>query len=263
VTAPTAGLLTPGSAWIVDLDGVVWLAGDPIDGVTGAIERLRTAGVRVLFVTNNSAPTLEELRGRMAHAGIAVDVGDFVTSAQAAATLVGVGERVLALADGGAREALEARGARVVEEGPADVVLVGWTHQFDFERLATASTAVRAGARLVGTNEDPTHPTPEGLLPGSGALLAAVATAAGARPEVAGKPCPPMVTLILSKGVDARIVVGDRPSTDGALATALGLPFALVYSGVTSREETDLRPRPDLTAADLRALVDQVLAGTV
>ena len=158
-----------------------------------------------------------------------------MTSAQAAAGLVEPGATVLALADGGVPEALDERGVIVVEAGPADAVVVGWTHRFDFDRLADAATAVRDGARLIGTNEDPTHPTPHGLMPGAGALLAAVATAVGVDPEVAGKPHQPMADLMTGRASDVVVVVGDRPATDGLLARRLGVPFALVLSGVTGR----------------------------
>ena len=150
----------PGGTWVLDLDGVVWLTGEPIDGAPRAIERLHDAGVRTLYVTNNSAPTLAELVDRLHRAGVQASADDLVTSAQAAAELVPAHSRVLALADGGAVEALEGKNVTIVEEGPADVVLVGWTHRFDFDRLAAAATAVRGGARLVGTQRGPHAPDP-------------------------------------------------------------------------------------------------------
>jgi len=244
--------------WIVDLDGVVWLAGTAIQGAREAIHRLREARVRVLFVTNNSAPTLDQLVARLSRAGIPAVADDLVTSAQAAAAMLHPGERVVALADGGATEALLARGVELVADGPADAVVIGWTHQFDFDRLSLAARVVRAGARLIGTNEDSTHPTPDGLLPGAGALLAAVATAADTVPEVAGKPHPPIVGLIGQRSDDVSLVVGDRPATDGALAGALGVPYALVLSGVTA-SKAQASPAPALCARDLLALVIQQL----
>ena len=144
---------------------------------------------------------------------------------------------------------------------PADAVVVGWTRRFDFDLLATAATAIRLGARFIGTNEDPTHPTPQRLLPGSGAILAAVATAAQATPEVAGKPHGPLVALLRSRAPDAVLVVGDRPSTDGALARRLGLPFALVRTGVTSDAREPMVVEPDEEAADLGSLVTHHLGG--
>lgn len=252
--APSRDGVALEGTWVIDLDGVVWLAGEAIDGVRAAIGELRARGVRVVFATNNSAPTLSELLARMERAGIPASAEDLITSAQAAASMVAPGERVLALADGGAREALIERGAALVEVPPAEVVLVGWTHDFTFERLAVASGAVRAGARLIGTNEDPTHPTPEGLLPGAGALLAAVVTAAGREAQVAGKPHEAMIELIRRRHPEASLVVGDRPSTDGLLARALRLPFALVLSGVTGPDDP-VDPPADKVAADLLELV--------
>ena len=107
-----------------------------------------------------------------------------------------------------------------------------------------AARAVRAGARLIGTNEDPTHPTPHGLSPGCGALLAAVATAAETTPEVAGKPHLPTADAIKARAYDLSMMVGDRPSTDGALAMQLGIPFALVLSGVTGEDARAHRSGP-------------------
>ncbi len=240
--------------WVIDLDGVVWLAGEPIEGVSEAIAILRARDVRVAFATNNSAPTVAELLARLERAAIPSSPEDLVTSAQAAATLLEPGDSVLALADGGAREALVERGVTLVEEPPADAVVVGWTHDFTFDRLAVATRAVRGGARLIGTNEDPTHPTPEGLLPGSGALLAAVVTAAGREAQVAGKPHAAMIELVRRRHPDVRVVVGDRPSTDGLLARALKVPFALVLSGVTAPGDP-VEPAADDTAADLLELV--------
>jgi ribonucleotide monophosphatase NagD (HAD superfamily) len=135
--------------------------------------------------------------------------------------------------------------------------VVGWHREFDLARLARAADAARAGARLIGTNEDATLPTADGLLPGAGAILAAVACASGVTPEVAGKPHAPMRALVAERVGPVAVMVGDRPSTDGALAAALGARFGLVLSGVTgAREAAALRPAPDRVAADLAGLVE-------
>jgi HAD superfamily hydrolase (TIGR01450 family) len=248
--------------WIIDLDGVIWLAEDPIPGSAEAVALLRGAGVGVVFATNNASPTIAELQRRLADAGIETEPDDLVTSATAAAAMLEPGSTAVVCADEGVLEALASRGVTVVAEGPADAVVVGWTRRFDFDLLATAATAVRMGARFVGTNEDPTHPTPSGLLPGSGAILAAVATAAQATPEVAGKPHAPLVALLRARAPDAVLVVGDRPSTDGGLARRLALPFALVRTGVTSDGREPMVVEPDEEAPDLLALVTRHVGGT-
>ena len=246
-------------AWILDLDGVLWLADEPIPGAPEAVARLRERGQRVLFLTNNSSARVGEYRDKLARFGIAVAEDDLVTSAQAAATLLEPGETALVCAGPGVEEALAARGVRTVRDGGADAVVVGWHRDFDYERLTAAARAVWSGARLVGTNDDPTYPTPEGQIPGGGAILAAVATAGGVEPVVAGKPHPPMVALVrerLGGDLDGSMVVGDRPSTDGRMAVALGVPFDLVLSGVTKKEDLPVDPAPARVAPDLAALVN-------
>jgi HAD superfamily hydrolase (TIGR01450 family) len=246
--------------WVLDLDGVVWLAQQAIPGSADAVARLRHAGITVLFATNNALPTTAELVSQLAAVDIAATPDDLVTSAQAAASMLAPGSTAVVCAGGGVTEALAARGVHVVAEGPADAVVVGLTRDFTFDLLATAVTAVRGGARLVGTNDDATYPTPGRLLPGAGALVAAVVTAAGVPAEVAGKPHPPVVALLAARAPDVAMVVGDRPSTDGLLAERLGVSFALVRSGVTPAGEPVTDVTPDIDAPDLAAVVERVLA---
>src|SRR5690606_34107004 len=119
----------------------------------------------------------------------------------------------------GVAEAVGDRGAEVVEDGPCDAVIVGFTRDFDYELVRRSAAAVRAGARLLASNDDASYPTPAGLAPGAGALLAAVATAAGRGPDVvAGKPHEPMAALVRHRLGPEGIVVGDRADTDGRFA---------------------------------------------
>jgi HAD superfamily hydrolase (TIGR01450 family) len=245
-------------AWALDLDGVVWLGEQAIPGAAEAVGRLQAAGEAVVFVTNNSSVPVGEVEAKLARHGIDA-AGAVLTSAMAAAERIDPGEVALVCAGPGVDEALAARGVRTVREGMADVVVVGFHRDFDYGRMQAASTAVRAGARLLATNDDATYPTPEGLIPGGGAILASVSTASGAVAEVAGKPHRPMADLLRHRVGDEGIVVGDRPDTDGRFAVTLGYRFALVLSGVTTA--LPVEPEPDVVAADLAELVDRELAG--
>lgn len=248
-------------AWLIDLDGVIWLSGRPIPGSPEAVARLRARGERVVFITNYSGPTVAEQEARLEAIGIPA-AGDLLTSAMAVATLVGAGERVLVVGGPGVVEAVTARGATVVDDrGAADAVIVGLTQDFDYERLRVAAMAVRAGARLLAANDDATMPTPDGEVPGAGSLLAAVATAAGVAPVIAGKPHQPMVDAALAlAGAGPHIVVGDRWSTDGLFAVRMGARFGLVLSGVTRPEMVGgLDPAPHAVAGDLASLVTRLL----
>jgi len=246
-------------AVLCDLDGVIWLGDDPIPGSSEAVAALRAAGHRVLFATNFSFAPVEETERKLVRHGISA-VGDVVTAAQAAGHLVQPGERVLVCAGPGVVQAVEARGAEVVTRGRIDAVIVGFHRSFDFEAMARASSAVRAGARLIGTNDDATYPTPQGPIPGGGAILASVAVAAGVLPIVAGKPHQPMADLVrelVSGDLSNAVMVGDRPSTDGLFARRIGCRYAHVWSGVTA-EGTEVDPAPDLVGHDLAAIARQL-----
>lgn len=226
---------------LCDLDGVIWLAHRPIAGSVEAVAAMRAAGWRVVFVTNNSSSPLTMVEESLAAIGIPA-AGDVVTSALAGATLVDAGERVLVCGGPGIVEAVTRRGASVVSAADVDAapdridaVVVGFHRDFDYEAMRRAAAAVRAGARLIGTNDDATYPTPEGPIPGGGSILAAVATASGVDPIVAGKPHGAMADTVrrLTGGVPSgAVMVGDRPSTDGLFARTLRCRYALVRSGV-------------------------------
>jgi len=286
-------------AWLLDLDGVVWLAHNPISGAPEAVKRLQQAGETVLFVTNFSALTEAEVEAKLAAIGVDAS-GAVISSAMAAGSLIRPGERVLTCAGAGVREAVSRAGGVVVSSRPVshetppggaasggsgsastasagviadtaeavpdiDAVVVGFHSDFDFDELTIAAKALHSGARLIATNSDPTYPTPTGLIPGNGALVAAFAVAGKVDPIVAGKPHEPIAALIHSRlgtkggapgNKGQHVVVGDHPATDGLLANRLGFEFALVLSGVTSSEQAaTCEPAPDVVAADLASLV--------
>lgn len=242
-------------AWVIDLDGVIWLGAEPIGGSADAVAALRSADLDVVFVTNNAEATLGDQEAKLASLGIPAE-GAVITSAVAAASMLEPGTSAVACGGPGVVEALEARGVTVMPEGPVDAVVVGFHRSFDYERLRVAHHAVWQGARLIGTNADPTYPDVDGPIPGAGSILAAVVTAAGVEPEIAGKPHEAMAALVRQHvGDGTHLVVGDRPSTDGRLAAALGARFGLVLSGIAHVETLPGEPEPDMVADDLAAIV--------
>lgn len=243
--------------WVFDLDGVIWRGDEPVAGSAQAIGTLLAGGADVLFVTNMSAVPVAEVEAKLARHGID-GRGRVVTSAQAVVTLVAPGERVLVCAGEGVRELLVARGAEVVDDGPADAVVVGWHRGFDYARMTAAARAVWGGARLLATNADSTYPTAEGLLPGGGAILASIATATGVTPIVAGKPHAPIVDLVRSRLGPTGFMIGDRADTDGAFARALGYRFVLVLSGVTTAAALPVDPAPDDVLPDAATAVREL-----
>ncbi|MEM9517073.1 MAG: HAD-IIA family hydrolase [Actinomycetota bacterium] len=252
---------------LCDLDGVVWLAHRAIPGSVEAITSMRAAGRRVVFVTNNSAPTIEQHEAALAAIGVEAR-GDVVSSSMAAARLVESGQRVLVSGGPGIAEAVEQRGATAVrndgnDDGRhCDAVVVGIDRTFDYGRLAWSSRVVRDGGRLIATNGDATYPTPSGPEPGGGALVAAVERASGVDAVVAGKPEATMAELIIAEllnpsgvAIDSVVMVGDRPDTDGKFASRLGCRYAQVRSGVLAAgEPLPSGVSPAIDVADLSAV---------
>jgi 4-nitrophenyl phosphatase len=225
--------------WLLDLDGVLWRGDEVISGSPEAVRELRESGRRVACFTNNSFVARSELLAKFAALGYLLDDDLVFSSAAVAASLCRAGERAFVIGGPGLREALVDASVEMValaelDKVQPDVVVVGMDPLFDYPRLAGAMRAIRAGARFIGTNDDASYPAAGGLIPGAGAILAAIACAAGVAPMVAGKPNPPTVELLRRSLGEVAAVVGDRPSTDGVLAQQLGARFFLVRSGVTA-----------------------------
>ncbi len=252
------------SVWMLDLDGVVWRGKTAIDGSVEAVSRLRRAGNRVLFVSNNSSLTVAAYVEKLAGVGITAPSEDLCTSAMAAAALVTTGTRAMVLGGDGISEALIQRGATpveadIAEAGSVQAVLVGLDRKLTYERLTAAVRAVLAGAVLIVTNEDPTFPTEDGFNAGGGSIGAAVAYGSGVTALVAGKPHVPIAALIMERtgGVKPAIMVGDQPITDGLLAANMKIPFGLVLSGVANSSDGVI-PTPYVVAPTLSALCDSL-----
>jgi len=257
--------------WAIDLDGVVWRGETLVPGSDQAVRRLLDAGHRVVFCTNHAQSPAKKAAEL---AAMGVPDCPVVTSAEAAASACLPGQRVLAMGDPTLVQVFADAGLGVVDvfdvpDGhpvdDVDVVVVGACPNWDRSRVGMAADAVRAGARFLATNDDPTYPVtgPVGrrLLPGNGALVAAVATASGRDAEVTGKPHRATASLLVERYGPVDVVVGDKPETDGGLAVTLGARFGLVLSGVTSSAHLPVEPTPWKVGEDLAALVDAVLAG--
>lgn len=256
------------SRWAIDLDGVVWRGSELLEGADRAVASLLGAGIEVVFCTNHAcSPTVKEQH----LARLGVPAAPVVTSAESAAAQCTPGGAVLALGDPSLVESLAAVGLEVVDvwdlpdgsTATADTVVVGSTERWDRSRIGMVADAVRAGARFLATNDDSTYPVvgPDGprLLPGNGALVAAVEIAAGRRAEVTGKPHPSMAELLVTRHGPVDVVVGDKPETDGGLAEALDAHFGLVLSGVTTPADLPVSPAPALVGKDLASLVAEYL----
>lgn len=222
--------------FVVDLDGCVW-QGDVLEpGAGPALTALHRAGRGVAFLTNNSRATGGDIRAKLHRLGL-----DWVEHALTPLEILGqvIAERfgpsrVLVIGSAELAAVVAAAGHEVL--GVADfrratVVAVGNDFDLSYERLAAASRAAAAGAPLVTPNVDPRLPIEHGdFLPGCGAIVAAVAAAAGVTPIVVGKPEPPLFRIALRRlGVAAEraAMVGDSLESDVAGGRGAGLRTVL------------------------------------
>lgn len=267
--APPGGAVRPLAdaydAALLDLDGVVYLDGQPIPSARGALAEAGERGLRFAYVTNNASRTPARVAQQLRDMDIAAAATEVVTSAQAAARLVAervpAGSAVLAVGATGLRHALREQGLRLVtsaRDKPAAVVQ-GYHPAMTYDLLAEGALAVRQGALYVAPNVDTTMPSPRGPLPGNGSLVQVIAAATGQQPLVAGKPELPLHQEALRRtGAQRPLVVGDRLDTDVAGAVRAGTPSLLVLSGIAEPiDVVTAAPvaRPTYIARDLGGLL--------
>ncbi len=253
-------------ALILDMDGVVWKADEPIGNLPEIFTHIRTRELKFVFATNNGTKTPEEYQQKLAGLGVDIDPGQIVTSALGIAFMLAQiyprGTKIFVIGENGMRLALEEKGFRLlsVENAPeAQAVVMGIDRSINFEKVVEATLLVRNGIPFYTTNTDRTFPTPRGEIPGSGAWVSVITTATNIEPIIAGKPLPYLIELSLERlgsKKEETIVVGDRLETDIAAGQTVGCPTALVLSGVSTREQANKwKPAPDVITDSLSTLI--------
>ncbi len=265
---------------ILDMDGVLWTENSPIGDLEAIFATLSKRSLKVCLATNNATRTPEQYLDRLFKFGVTgIDAWQIVTSGHALANELGKrfsvgphgtsddlkGGEVYVIGEAGLHQAVAEAGFSVVDEenwnGPERIVAVavGMDRGISFPKLRRATLLIRSGVPFYATNPDRTFPTPDGLIPGAGALTAALVAASDVEPVVVGKPARFMIDLArqrLCTSPAETLVVGDRLETDIAGGQAAGCPVALVLSGVTSRQAGEAwKPKVDLIAADLTTLL--------
>ncbi len=250
---------------ILDLDGCVYVGEQATPGAVEAIDELRDAGKRVAFVTNDPRHSGEDYVRRLWRIGARASLGEVVTVGGAMQHLLAetrAGRTAFVIGTDAMRRHVEHAGLKVLNGTDlavgAEVVVVAGTDDLVYDDLKQATLALRRGADFLAAGRDPTYPAPEGLLPGTGAILAAVETASGRTASVVGKPQPGLFETALDRlGSGRTLVVGDRLDADVAAAARAGLDAALVLTGGSTRAEAEaeIEHEPLAVAASLSELV--------
>ena len=284
---------------IFDMDGVLYRGAHVLPYGREALERLRRAKWDVFFATNNSTATRLDYLRRLEQLGLGGDLDHIVTSGYATAHYL---ERrtpkpkdVLVIgADGlraeiravgiGVRDADALPGSHPPPEAAADsvdpgamrrylvsldlpsvpdAVVVGLDLHLTYAKIAEAQRAILAGAEFVCSNRDRAYPVEGRLLPGAGAIVAAIEVATGAKAVCIGKPEPFLFQEAIRRagkdGHDRVVVVGDSTDYDMVAAHRVGATGVLITTGLTERdalETTSGEAVPDRVIHSLEELFD-------
>ena len=261
------------NALIIDMDGVLWHGDKPIAGLVEFFNTLRDLNLKFILATNNASLTPQQYVNKLAGMGVTVEIKDIMTSAMATALYLAEQmdpkqTRVYLVGEDGAEQALLDKGFTLTglyelsgeNSKGADVVVCGKDHSINWDKLATATLNIRAGAKFIGTNADTTLPTERGLTHGNGAILAALEAATGIHPVIVGKPEPIMYQQAMTRlGADfaETIAIGDKLETDILGAVRTGIRSLMVLTGVST--EADLKAseyQPTWVMPDLRAVTE-------
>jgi glycerol-1-phosphatase len=255
---------------IVDLDGVVWVGAEPIPGSVAALAELRARGVRLVFLTNDPRGSRGDYADLLAGFGVQATEAEIVTSGSALASYVrdkeGSGKTAYVIGSAPLKAELELVGLRLLagEAGrEAAIVVVGGHEGFNYQELLIGSQAIRRGATFYAAGRDATFPMPDGPWPATGAILAAVETAAGRAATIVGKPEPFIFEIARSLLAGCRrvAVVGDRLDADITGGSRAGLKTILVLTGSSSRSDLERADiQPDIVVPDLAAVVESEAA---
>jgi NagD protein len=253
--------------YLIDMDGVLYRGSELIPGADDFIGQLRARDIPFRLLTNNSQRTRRDMVAKVARLGIDVEEEHVFTSAMATARFLALqkpGGTAFVIGEGGLLTALHQNGYAVVDHDP-DYVVVGEGRTFNLELVEAAVNMVQAGAKLVATNLDPSCPTPGGLRPGCGAMVAMLEAATGVRAFSVGKPSPLMMRAArkeLGLATDETAIIGDTMETDILGGVQLGFHTVLVLSGGTRPDDLGRYAYRPEVVVDSLAEFSELLAGT-
>jgi 4-nitrophenyl phosphatase len=253
---------------ILDMDGVLWRGPEPLGDLAQIFSDITQSGLKVILATNNATRSVSQYLDKLQGFGVTLEPWQIINSGMATAAYLQKrfpdGGPVYSIGDTGLIETLNNAGFFQAEVHPL-AVIVSMDREFSYQKLAIAQANIFGGAVFIGTNPDRTFPSPEGLTPGAGSILAAVQAASGQDPVVIGKPQPEMFRLALERldiKPEQALVVGDRLETDIAGGQASGCLTGLVLSGVTSQPDASAwSPQPTFIEPDLTSLLNRILNG--
>ncbi len=260
-------MFTQLTTYLIDLDGVIYRGEVLVPGAQEFVHWLNARHKKYLFLTNNSFASETQVLTKLQRLGIATDQTHILGAGQAAVQNIAhrfPGAYVYVVGEEPLFDMLREHTLPIANQAghAAEVVLVGLDRQFDYTTLTAAVRAVRAGAAFIAINRDPLLPIAGDLIPGCGAMVAAIQAASGSEPEIIGKPQPTLLREAMRKldsQPDETVMIGDGLDTDIQAGISAGTHTLLVFSGKDSRADLARSSiKPDYTYDNLAALMKEI-----
>ena len=230
---------------IIDMDGVLYRGDRPMPGLREFFAFLRERHIRFILATNNSTRTPHAYVDKLRGMGVTVSSDEILVSGQATARFLRReyprGTRVHVFGMPSLKQAMTDEGFVLADED-VPLVVASMDREVTYEKLKRATLLIRSGARFIATNLDPTNPSEEGLLPGTGSMIVALEAASGVKAQAIGKPEPTMYQLALKQmgaQAESTAAIGDRVDTDILGGKRAGLTTICVLSGSSNRLEAE------------------------
>lgn len=241
----------------LDLDGTIYIGDQLIQGAKKFLKHLSSAGIHYYFLSNNSSRSKLDYVEKLWHLGIDITTERIILSTDGVLDFLITHniKETYVLGTSSMIDMFERAGIRSDSTSPQYVVL-GFDTELVYEKLRKAALFLQKDVPLLATHPDLVCPTPEGLIPDTGSMLALFEKATGKKAaKIFGKPNIEMVQHVINKHkVTGRemAMIGDRIYTDMELAKRLKCDFFLVLSGETSAKEAGrLREKPALIAQNI------------
>lgn len=252
---------------ILDMDGVLWQDNQPIGNLPAIFSQIQAKGLKVILATNNATRSVNSYLEKLQSFGVTLTPAQILTSSLATAHFLQTHYppgKIFVIGEAGLKEALQNAGFSNQDSAHEKTlaVVAGMDRALTYDKLRQATLLIRSGAAFIGTNPDRSFPTPDGQVPGAGAILAALEAATDTKPKIIGKPEP----IIYQQAIERlgttpaeTLAVGDRLETDILGGQNTGCKTALVLSGVTTFAQAQTwNPPPDFIANNLTALLEQI-----
>jgi NagD protein len=261
------------TGYLIDMDGVIYRENHMIPGAAEFIQALLATSTPFLFLTNNSAPTPEDLAVRLEHLGISgLSARHFYTSAMNTVDFLSETDpncTVFVIGEGGLLAALHER--KIPSDSIRPHYVVVGEGATTMERLTKAHECIERGARLLVTNPDNWCPvSSEKTRPGAGATAAFLEASTGRRAYYLGKPNGYMFHRARRRladwtlnELDHFVMIGDTMETDIRGAFEAGLQSFLVLTGSTQMENMgDYVYQPTSILPSIAELTNEITTGT-